>query len=42
MEELEEELKDLGGLQPHVGSNNVNGQDSPELPGTGPPTKEYT
>jgi hypothetical protein len=30
------------GLQPHRKNNNINQPDTPELPGTKPPTKEYT
>ena len=41
MEEIEIGLKKLNGLQPHRKNNNVNQQDSPELPWTKPPTKEY-
>jgi hypothetical protein len=29
-------------LQPHRKNNNVNQPDPPKLPGTKPPTKEYT
>jgi hypothetical protein len=31
-----------GGLQPYSGGNSVNWPDPLELPGTGPPNKEYT
>jgi hypothetical protein len=30
------------GLQPHRKNNTINQTDTPELPGTKPPTKEYT
>jgi hypothetical protein len=37
---------EYGGLQPHEGSNSVNRPERPtphpELPGNGPPNKEYT
>lgn len=39
MEDLEKGLKELKGWQPHRMNNNIN---QPELPGTKPPTKEYT
>jgi hypothetical protein len=42
MEELEKELKELRGLQPHGGSNSINWPDPSELLGSGPPTKKYT
>jgi hypothetical protein len=42
MEELEKGLKELRGLQLYGGNISVNKPDAPELPGTGPPTKEYT
>jgi hypothetical protein len=42
MEDMEKGLTGLRVLQPHGSSNNVNSQDTPELPGTGPPTKEYS
>jgi hypothetical protein len=42
IEELEKGPKELKGLQPHRKNNNINQPDPPELPGTKPPTKEYT
>jgi hypothetical protein len=42
MKELENELKESRGLQPHGRSNSVNRPDPPELLGTVPSTKEYT
>jgi hypothetical protein len=39
MENLEKGLKELRGLHPHRKNNNIN---QPELPGSNPPTKEYT
>jgi hypothetical protein len=47
MEELEKGLKELKGLQPHRKNSNLNQTEvptplTPELPGTKPPTKEYT
>lgn len=42
MEELKKRLKELRGLQPHGGRNSVNCPDPLELPGSGPPIKEYT
>jgi hypothetical protein len=46
MEELEKGLKELRGFAAPWGrgggSNSVNRPDTLELPGTGPPTKEYT
>jgi hypothetical protein len=39
MEELEKELKELRGLQPHRMNKNIN---QPDPPITKPPTKEYT
>ena len=42
MEELEKGLKELRGLQPHWKSNNSTNLTLLELPGTKPPTKEYT
>ena len=42
MGESEKGLKELKGLEPHRKNNNVNQPDSPEFPGTKPPTKEYT
>jgi hypothetical protein len=42
MEELEKGLKELRGVAAQGGSNSVNRPDPLELPGTGPPTKEYT
>ena len=42
MEELEKGLKNLKGFATHK-KNNINQPDHPpELPGTKPPTKEYT
>jgi hypothetical protein len=41
MEKLEERLKECSGLKP-LRKNNINQPDLPELPGTKPPTKEYT
>ena len=38
MEELENGLKELKGLQSHRKKNNIN---QPEFPGFKPPTKEY-
>jgi hypothetical protein len=42
MEELEKESKKVKDLQPYRRNNNRNQSVSPELPGTKPPTKEYT
>ena len=42
MEELEEGLNELKGFAIHRKSNNINHPDTPELPGSKPPTKEYT
>jgi hypothetical protein len=42
MEELEKGLKELKGFATHRRNNNINQTDPPELPGTEPPTKEYT
>jgi hypothetical protein len=42
MEELGEGMKELRGLQPHRKNNNINQPYSLELPGTKPPTREYT
>jgi hypothetical protein len=42
MEELEKGLEDLKGVATHKKNNNINQPDSSELPGTKPPTKEYT
>jgi hypothetical protein len=42
MEELEKGLKELRGFAPHRKNNNINQPDPPELPGTKPPTTEYT
>jgi hypothetical protein len=41
MEELEKGLKELKGFALHR-KNNINQPEPPELPGTKPPTKEYT
>ena len=46
MEELEKGLKELKGFATHRKNNNINQPEPPhpppELPGTKPPTKEYT
>jgi hypothetical protein len=42
VEELEKGLKELMGLATHRKNNNINQPDPLELPGTEPPTKEYT
>jgi hypothetical protein len=42
MEELEKALKEQKGFATYRKNNNTNQQYSPELPGTNPPTKEYT
>jgi hypothetical protein len=42
MEELEKEPKGRKGFATHRKNNNINQPDPPELPGTKPPTKEYT
>jgi hypothetical protein len=45
MEELEKVLKELKEFATHRKKNNINQPDHPgprELPGTKPPTKEYT
>ena len=43
MEELEKGLKELKGFATHRKNNNINQPDTyPDLPGTKPPTKEYT
>jgi hypothetical protein len=39
MEELEKELKELKGFQPHMRNSNINQPDLPELPGTKQPNK---
>ena len=42
MEELEKDPRSWRGLQHHRRNNNMNHPVPPELPGTKPPTKEYT
>ena len=42
MEELEKGPKELRGFTAPWGCNSANWPDLPELPGTGPPTKECT
>jgi hypothetical protein len=42
VEELEKGLKELEGFSIYRKNNNINKSDSPELPGTKPPTKKYT
>ena len=43
IEELEKGLKELKGFATHRKNNNINQPDTyPDLPGTKPPTKEYT
>jgi hypothetical protein len=42
MEELEKGMKELKGFAIHRKNNNINLPDPQELPGTKPPTKEYT
>jgi hypothetical protein len=42
MEEMEKGLKELRGFQTHGGSNSINRADPLNLPGSRPPTKEYT
>ena len=42
MVELEKGLQALKGLATLRKNNNINQPDPPELPGTKPPTKEYT
>ena len=42
MEKLGQRLKELKGVQPHRKDKNINQPDPAKLPGTKPPTKEYT
>jgi hypothetical protein len=42
MEEIEKRLKELKGFATHWKDNSINQPKPPELPGTKPPTKEYT
>jgi hypothetical protein len=42
MEELEKGLKELKRFVTHRKNNNINSPELPELPGTKPPTKQYT
>jgi hypothetical protein len=42
MEELEKGLKEQKEFATHRKNNNINQPDLPDLPGTKPPTKEYT
>ena len=42
MEELEKGLKELKGFATNRKNNNINKLDPTDLPGTKPPTKEYT
>jgi hypothetical protein len=42
MEKLEKGLKELKGFATHRKNSNISQPDLPELPGTKPPTKEYT
>jgi hypothetical protein len=42
VEELEQELKEPKGFKTHRKNNNMNQSVPPELPGTKPPTKDYT
>jgi hypothetical protein len=42
MEEFEKELKEPKGFETYRKNKNINQQDHPEIPGTKPPTKEYT
>jgi hypothetical protein len=42
VKELEKGLKDLKGFATHRKNNNINQPVLPALPGTKPPTKEYT
>jgi hypothetical protein len=42
METLEKGLLDLKGFVKHRKNNSINQADPSELPGTKPPTKEYT
>jgi hypothetical protein len=42
VEVLEKGLKELKWFATHWKNNNINQPDPPELPGTKPPTKEYT
>jgi hypothetical protein len=42
MKELEKGPKELKGFAAHRRNNNMNQSVTPELPGTKPPTKEYT
>ena len=42
MEEMGKGLKELKGLEPHRKNNNIIQLDPSELPGTKPPTREYT
>jgi hypothetical protein len=40
--EKEKILKELKGFETHRKNNNINQPDNSELPGTKPPSKEYT
>ena len=40
--ELEKGLKEMEGFAIHRKKNNTNQPETPEFPGTKPPTKEYT
>jgi hypothetical protein len=42
VEEIDKGPKKLGGLQPHTKNKNINQSEALDLPGTKPPTKEYT
>jgi hypothetical protein len=42
MEKLVKDCRSWRGLLPHRKNNNINQPDTPGLPGTKPPTKEYT
>jgi hypothetical protein len=42
IEDLEKGLKELKGFAAYRKNNNINQPNSPELPDTKPPTKEYT
>ena len=42
MEELDKGLKELQEFTTHKNNNNINQPDTPKLPGTKSPTKEYT
>jgi hypothetical protein len=42
VEELDKRMKELKGFATHRKNNNIKQPNTPKLPGTKPPTKEYT